>query len=379
MSSDRHTLGLALRPLDVLLFRGGHPMVAGWQVTSGLPLPQTLAGALRTWLLRKADCDFDRFGRNVRSGATLQEAARDGQPVEVEQIMGLVFRGPWLAQEDSGVWAPLVAAPANLLHSKEDAGGGPLSRSDPLTTVELPGWRPMEDGMRPLWSRGSEPLERAQGFLTLLGLGAYLAGGVPDRTELIGPDELFGVDRRTGIAVGPATRTVEEGRIYSAGYLALREGVGFYAEIDDATGVVARLTQTASSGEILSFGGDGKRCAVEIGPSVMWPEAEPAQAQGQSLLLTTPAPVARGISKGSTWVPGAIAGNVLSAAVPGYRAFSGWDLALRGPKPTRFAIEAGTVYFLAEPLAAFQPPSLCGAEDAALGWGHVVKGVWNHV
>ena len=89
--------------------------------------------------------------------------------------------------------------------------------------------------------------------------------------------------------------------------------------------------------------------------------------------------MARGISKGSTWVPGAIAGNVLSAAVPGYRAFSGWDLALRGPKPTRFAIEAGTVYFLAEPLAAFQPPSLCRAEDAVLGWGHVVNGVWSHV
>jgi len=376
MSLTGRMIGIALRPLDVLFFRDGRPMVAGWQVASGLPLPQTLAGALRTWLLNMAGCDFERLGRTVRGGATLLDAASDGQPAEVEEILELRFRGPWLARKCSGAWTPFVAAPANLSITKEDAGHGSLSRADPLSTVAVPGWHPVEDGMRPLWRRETEPAERAQGFLTLSGLGTYLAGGVPGRDELIDPSDLFGLDRRTGIGMGPVTRTAEDGRIYGAGYLALREGVGFYAEIDDVAGVAARLLQRNAPAEFISFGGDGKRSVVEPTQPVVWPEAQPVKGQGQSLVLTTPAPVG---GNAAAWLPEAIAGRVVSAAMPGYRAFSGWDLARHGPKPTRFAVEAGSVYFLAEPLGASDSPLLCSVDDAALGWGHFVKGVWNHV
>ena len=55
------TVGLCLEALDVLFFRDGRPFMDGTeQMLSGLPLPQTLAGAICTALMQAAGCDFDR-------------------------------------------------------------------------------------------------------------------------------------------------------------------------------------------------------------------------------------------------------------------------------------------------------------------------------
>ena len=67
----------------------------------------------------------------------------------------------------------------------------------------------------------------------------------------------------------------------------------------------------------------------------------------------------------------------VAAAVPGYRAVSGWDLARGGPKPNRFMVPAGTVYFL-DPGDAPPPAQLVETEDAMTGWGNFVEGNWNH-
>jgi CRISPR-associated protein Cmr3 len=67
----------------------------------------------------------------------------------------------------------------------------------------------------------------------------------------------------------------------------------------------------------------------------------------------------------------------IAAAVPGYTAVSGWDLAKGGPKPTRFAAPAGSVYFLEKPLDSF-PHALGSQEDTALGWGACLTGVWDY-
>jgi len=69
----------------------------------------------------------------------------------------------------------------------------------------------------------------------------------------------------------------------------------------------------------------------------------------------------------------------VAAAVPGHVAFSGWDLARRGPKPTRFAAPAGSVYFLEGSVGTTAVEgSLANPADAVLGWGAFVEGVWNH-
>ena len=45
------TVGLCLEPLDVLFFRDGRPFTGSERSVSGQPLPQTLAGAIRTGAL----------------------------------------------------------------------------------------------------------------------------------------------------------------------------------------------------------------------------------------------------------------------------------------------------------------------------------------
>ncbi len=86
------------------------------------------------------------------------------------------------------------------------------------------------------------------------------------------------------------------------------------------------------------------------------------------LVLTTPGLFAEG------WRPRSL--NPVAAAVPSHVAFSGWDLARNGPKPTRFAAAAGSVLFFDTP-PQLPGLSLCDdAEDGRLGWGCFLEGIW---
>jgi CRISPR-associated protein Cmr3 len=156
--------------------------------------------------------------------------------------------------------------------------------------------------------------------------------------QLLKPEELFDFDRRTGIGINPDRLSAEEGLIYGATFLALKPEVAFYAEVvipDDGDWTMLQRIKS------VPFGGEGRRVRLEIRDEVYsWPE--PVSAHGNQkplLLLTTPGLFAAG------WRPAAIEGRLLAAAVPGSAAVSGWDLARGGPKPNRFAAQAGSTYF----------------------------------
>jgi CRISPR-associated protein Cmr3 len=354
-------IGLRLEPLDVLFFRDGRPFDEGSQAVSGLPAPQTLAGALRTWLLREAGCDFERLGAAMRVGKGFASAAAEAGCGWVGQI---AFRGPWLALYGK----PLVPMPASLWAVETgDGGGKEFVRLDPLESATLPGWAPPEPGMLPLWQRDRRPARRAAGWLTPAGLTKFLAGEVPEPKEILKEDKLFGTDRRTGIAIDTGKRTAAEGLIYGAGMLALGRGVSFYAEV---AGPEEALKRVPAVPEPIRFGGEGRRVAVRrLDRPFDWPRAT---GDGRPLLLlTTP-----GLFGPPRWRPEWL--KARAAAVPGHLAVSGWDLAAGGPKPARFAAQAGSVYFLENGL---EPPrgSLCDGEDAAQGWGAFVEGRWNRV
>ena len=107
----------------------------------------------------------------------------------------------------------------------------------------------------------------------------------------------------------------------------------------------------------------------------MWPDPPDASNGRVLLLLTTPVVFSK------QWCPRLPAGTrLVAAAVTGYEAFSGWDLARGGPKPTRFAVPAGSVYFLETSDQQALINSLAESdEDRQLGFGCVVQGVWNYV
>jgi len=276
-------VGLVLEPLDVLFFRDGRPFEPASQAASGMPVPQTVAGALRTWLLREAGCDFEKLGGAMKGGTSFAEAAA-GQGDDVAAIARLRFRGPWFARAQvGGAPEPLVPAPASL---REVKGSGGIVRLDPLTKHALPGWRPGEDGMLPLWHCGPGDLERVRGkHLTLAGLEAFLRGEPPKPGGMVKSDELFGLDRRTGIAVNPDARAAEEHMIYGVSLLALKPGVTLYAEVVGPANVIERLPERPTP---IPLGGEGRRVAIRRIDPVEWPSTTPTAKQGRLLLLTAP-------------------------------------------------------------------------------------------
>jgi CRISPR-associated protein Cmr3 len=348
-------VGLELEPLDLLFFRDGRPFEAGIRVGSTTIFPQTLAGALRTAVLAANGCDFVALGKAVQAGKSFAEALSVQSP-GLAGVAALSVAGPWFMKETE----PLVPMPASLLRDEE----GQIIPLKPLRNG-LPGWAPEHPGMLPLWTRSRGKAERLSGYLRLAGINRFLRGSEPRQRDVVGSEDLFETDSRTGIVVAPRTLTVETGLIYAADYLALRPGVSLYAEL---LGPEAALAQVLTAETAIPLGGQGRYVRVRrLAQPVEWPH-QSRDGAGSLLLLTAPAPFAAG------WRPPGL--ELVAAAVPGHVAVSGWDLARRGPKATRFAVAAGAVYFCRD--SAPMRESLCEGDDAAVGWGSFLQGVWEH-
>lgn len=354
-------LGLLLDPLDVLFFRDGRPFGPASVGASGLPMPQTVAGALRALLLDRVGCDFPVLHRQIRAGTPVFDAMRAAshQP----WVADVVVRGPWLARVDGDTPAPMVPTPAVLRRAKRapDAGIERLAPLPESLAGRLPGARLPPPLRRPLWQFSSQPTEPVGGFVTLAGLQRFLDGGVPDPGDLVAFDALAGFDRRTGVGIDREGGAAEEGLIYAASFLALRRGVQLYVEVDADAAARALL-----DGAVLRLGGEGRRASVRVVRPVAWPERS-APGKGAVVVLTTPGLFA------AAWHPQRLGDTLLAAAVPASLPVSGWNMAAGAPKPTRFAAVAGSTYFVSD--SNLTAPSLADvAADAADGWGCYVKG-----
>lgn len=292
-----------------------------------------------------------------------------------------MIRGPWLARKNADDAAPdvLVPIPAILQQSKH-TDDSTLYRLKPLDKEELPGWNPSGDraGLRPLWLKETRPTEPAKGYLTSAGLRKFLNGKPVAKTEAdyIEAEELYSRDFRTGIGISPDRLVAEDQQIYSPGFLALKPNVSFYAEIVFPAGGPA--STFFDELRTMSLGGEGRHVTVRrLSQPFNWPKITLTEKQQKPfLLLTTPCPFKAG------WKPSAINNQplvddqIVAAAVPGSIPFSGWDMANRCPKPTRFAAQAGSVFFF-ESLPEHHVNSLAESdEERQLGWGCCLTGVW---
>jgi CRISPR-associated protein Cmr3 len=365
MKTVEKKIGIKIEPLDVLFFRDGKPFGVGLRGNSGFPMPQTLAGALRTAFMKKYGCDFDKFAALLKESGNFENAlSGSGAP---KWIANVRFSGPFLARTDGKTEIePLVPIPSVIQESKENEED--LLCLKPLKE-RLPGWKPREDGMKPLWLKSKFRFESAKGYLTLEGLRVFLSGGEPKREHIVRVEDLYGFEYRTGIGIDTASLVAAEGQIYGASFIRLNEKVCFYAEMilpDSEDDLLTGIEQ-------VSLGGEGKRVKIsKVGSIVDWGEKRPPYKPNEKplLVLTTPAIFECG------WRPRCLSGKLVSASVSGYDAVSGWDLARRGPKRTRFAAKAGSVYFLNEEVEDL-PVSLADSEeDRIVGWGSYLKGVW---
>ncbi|MEC9346272.1 MAG: type III-B CRISPR module-associated protein Cmr3 [Pseudomonadota bacterium] len=349
-------LTLNLDPLDVLFFRDGQAFTSGGRAGSGYPTPQTLGGALRSHLMEAAGCDFHQFGDDIRSGLTPRDAARRQSPA-LEAALSMRLRGPWL-KYDGTIMLP---TPVTVLRVR---GGSTLVRLDP-SGQPVPGWRDSgEQGLAPLWPRTRARTEAAGGYLALEAMADFLAGRTPPTDGLVPANTLFAIEHRTGIAVDSTAGTAAEGMIYGIGFLRLRPGVRFVVEIETDAGV------PPLGDFLLRWGGEGRHVACSVADTpVQWPGG-PA-LDGSLAVLTTPAFLSGGWH-GDDWHP-------LAVACGEGQAISGWDLARRAPKPTRFAVPAGAVFYFASGRdSVLERTSLSAGDDVANGFGCFLKGGWTY-
>ena len=396
-ATQTRSVGLVLEPLDVLFFRDGRPFEQASHARSrSLPLPQTVAGAITTALLENGGCNFSKLVGDVRKGASFSQALAN-QNRELEWIASVRLRGPWLALRHRGKLHLLFAAPANVYYTDTTKELFALRPS----TAALPGWKGTRSGkcgLRPLWWTGEEDLTPYPGLFTWELIRRYLHGEPVDLDCLLheyqacgllrSPDALAtieeltarlrrrvltGRDRRTGIGIDARSFSVKQGMIYSVEFLALlwepQEELQavLYAEVDLPDG------EWPEKLNVLHLGGEGRH--VRVIPQATrpcWDELcrKPGQGEKPLLVLTTP-----GIFK-QGWKPECLDQLVEAAAVSGYEAVSGWDLARGGPKPSRFAVPAGSVYFLKE--QPDPPPDVLSDDplDRQQGWGCFLQGVW---
>ncbi len=113
--------------------------------------------------------------------------------------------------------------------------------------------------------------------------------------------------------------------------------------------------------------------------AVKWPEAT-AEGERSLWLLATPGIFGGHDGHPRADRPDAIAppAKLRAAASGSPLAVSGWDIAMNGPRPTRFAVPAGAVYYV-EGTFAPAHDSLCSESELVQeGWGFALRGVWNN-
>lgn len=401
MTMDQsHRVGLRLDPLDVLFFRDGRPFDAAARLKGGLPNPQTLAGALRTALLSRRAFNFAKFQRLRAKNVDLREALTESLASEADHwIVNAQFRGPWLALRHGNVIEPLLAQPETLVPVKEAIPK--LSRwirREPLAENTLPNWKDSDLPLQ-IWTKGN-PDEKADPCLfTLKALREYLKGETTfERAELFEVRELYEFDNRTGIGIDMHTLTSGDGNIYGVRLLSLKKRVRvpdrdtppkkrqrllddpyhnwelcLYAEVlpgADAPKAQSWFTENDS----IPFGGEGRYVRVDVcdeGALPEWPTPDPTKKDAL-FYLASPA----FFEPASRPLPRVAPGKLMAAASGVGLPVSGWDVARNGPRPTRFAVPAGAVYFV-EGACLSEHQSLCTNQDHIdEGWGFALQGEW---
>ena len=377
--------GLLFDPLDVLLFRDGRPFGEANRVVSQLPFPQTIAGAIRTALLRNTGFDFKAFSSLRQSG--LNEKEDDDAIVKKllacgakPEIVQAEFRGPWLAKKamnsdgDQKSYETLFPFPANLKESINNPDRFLISR--PVSADSVPGWHHPKS-LRPL-KFSEQPNSKADmKLLTLRGLLKYLhafetktdaldfAAG-----EVVDPKQLYFRDFRVGNRIDPERLATADRELYGVGFLALQRDARIYVEINTTTQVVDQIRNHA-----ISIGGEGKYSYVEVCEACNFPTYDASRKRTVWYLAT---PTFLDASDHRP-IPKSNHGSVVSAASGFGIGVSGWDVTRGGPKKTKFAIPAGAIYFLDGPGSAVDFINNDGSEYALLqeGWGFAIQGNWS--
>ena len=282
------------------------------------------------------------------------------------------MRGPWFLQHGE----ILLPAPLDLrIHSTR----GEDPKDDCVTSVarllpcrkgrEARNWSHALAPMSPFEHKDGEwkpapqekkETESSEGWLVKLeGMREWLAGVVPSHEQFISERQLWVNESRTGVGLIKERRTHVEGRLFTFGFVRLRDGVALGFELSGGT---------LECGRFARFGGESRVAQIEQGPllSTELQTLDPPPSAGSVVTLLTPAIFPGGALPDDRHV-------VTSAAVPRPLLAGGWDLAKHWPKPLRRAVPGGSVYWIEgetpAPLDSWSEPDM-----ATQGFGLMLAG-----
>lgn len=330
-----------LEPLDVLFLRGnklfGDPGSFGQSLVP--PWPSVAAGAVRSHLLASERIDFADFATGKMPHPAL------GSPSQPGPFTLVSFH---LARRIAGKPAPtpleaLYPLPADLIVTRGDADTLVIERLRPTTLA--PGLLTSAPLAKvPVLAQTTRRKAVTGLWLSQAGWTRYLAGEMPDPSQLVESCDLWQLDPRIGIGLDRTTGRADDGKLFSTQAVAFRPNVGFIVGVKGAELPMAG---------VLRFGGDGRGAAIREG--LFAPPQPDLQAVAQSRrcrwVLTTPGLFSdgwqpEGMNTDGTFRLGDVRARLVCAAVPRAEVVSGWDLAQWQPKPALRAAPSGSVYWL---------------------------------
>lgn len=325
-----------IEPLDVLFLRGnqlfGDPGSYGESLIP--PWPSVAAGAIRSRMLSDKQIVLSDFADGKVNDAELGTPASPGS---------FTLAGFYLSHQRNGKPEILIAPPADLVISNKESGSVEIRRLVPQASAlsssfALP--------MLPVLAQSERNKAEGGYWLTQAGWEMYLHGKTPSAEQLVHSSKLWFFDARVGIGMSTTTRSVEDGKLFSAQAVVLKDGVGFLAVVSGA--------EPPKDG-LLRFGGDGRAATITTA-NIIPPEPDYeaiAKAGKCRLVLMSP-----GLFPEGWKLPGTDADNrisianikarLASAAVSRAETVSGWDLAVKKPKPAQRVAPTGSVYWLDE-------------------------------
>lgn len=368
-----------IQPVDSLSLRGNKLFGAAGDFGASVfpPKPSVLAGALRSLLLAQAGGEIEGFA----VGQRVADAELDrilGTPREPgEFALAGVFPASRAADGQVRLFLPL---PADLL-----VFDGTVRALEPQALPEDVQSCALAGLPKVAVLRQPEADKPDSGFwLTEEGIAAYLAGQLPKPTQLVRQSELWARETRVGIGLARASRTAEEGKLFSVEHSVPHqpEHAGLAAGLAvSVRGVGNRLPEHG----FLRLGGDGRAASLAAmpDPGLAAPLDGIRQTGRFKLVLTTPGLFAQG------WrpdLPPALAARLVCAAVPRFEVVSGWDLAAWAPKRAQRAAPAGSVYWFEDfagdvcKLAEWVAGGLWGEnadpQRRAEGFNNALLGAW---
>ncbi len=331
-----------IEPRDRLILGDGRPKDAvGHRAASlDLPLPTTIAGAIRA-----------RIGRDATGHFGLS----------TEQALQIAVHGPLLTElGQSNGW--LVPAPADALWHKKDDGSFVLRRLRPRPLAEgvqsdmpyalqhvaiAPDARPLPG--KPARGPGLWRWSEFERWLSAPLLDQDVPADTPsspDRPRYGLPLPLH--DERIHVALEPGGRTAMDGALFSF------DGIRLQTPSRARLALTCHCADARLEAGMLTLGGKRQQSYLDPLEDAAWPEkpSDPPAGDVWRVMLLTPAVFQDGFLPAKGQLFGQ---QVIAAAVDRPQGLHGWDVRRnktgrqRGPKPLRWMARAGSVYWIKAP------------------------------